>query len=72
MGDDPINNRLMTWLDKKRENKLILLHEKPKLLMDRSMVFDRDYSNWEKLGKLKLLLKWLEHTTLEEVLDACL
>lgn len=71
-GDDPINNRLMTWLDKKRENKLILLHEKPKLLMDRSMVFDRDYSNWEKLGKLKLLLKWLEHTTLEEVLDACL
>lgn len=70
-GDDPINNRLMTWLDKKRENKLILLHENPKLLMDRCMVFDRDFSNWVKLGKLKPIGKWLSHATLEEVLEAC-
>lgn len=70
-GDDPINNRLMTWLDKKRENKLILLHENPKLLMDRSMIFDRDYSNWEKLGKLKPIGKWLCDTTLKEVLETC-
>jgi hypothetical protein len=71
-GDDPINNRLMTWLDKKRENRLILLHEKPDLLMERSMVFDRDYSNWVKLEKLKPILKWLCDTSLKEVLEASL
>ena len=70
-GDDPINNRLMTWLDKKKENKLILLHKDPGELMLRSMVMDRDYSNWVKLNKLKPIFKWLSDTTLEEVLDAC-
>ena len=70
-GDDPINNRLMTWLDKKKENKLILLHKDPGELMKRSMVFDRDYPNWEKLGKLKLIDKWLSEATLEEIIENC-
>jgi hypothetical protein len=70
-GDEAINIRLMTWLDKKKENKLILLHENPEMLMQRELIFDRDYSNWVKYGKLKPILKWLQHTNAEEVLSAC-
>lgn len=70
-GDDPINNRLITWLDRKKNNKLILLHKYPEELMKRSMGFNRDHSNWEKSGKLKQISKWLSQTTLKEVLHEC-
>jgi len=70
-GDDPINNRLMTWLDNRPDNKLILLHRNPQELTERSMIFNRDYANWEKLGKLKPIEKWLSQANLQEVLDAC-
>jgi len=69
-GDDPINNRLMTWLDKKRENKLILLHRDIDLIKERSIVMDRDYSNWVSAGKLKHIPKWLSETNLEEIVEA--
>lgn len=70
-GDDAINTRLMTWLDKKKEHKLILLHKNPNELMDRCMIFDRDYSNWVSSGKLIPMGKWLSETDLHEILAAC-
>lgn len=70
-GDDAINNRLMTWLDKKRENKMILLHKNPDILKERSMIFDRDFSNWIKLGKIIHIDKWLCDANLDEVLEHC-
>jgi hypothetical protein len=70
-GDDAINTRLLTWLDKKRAHKLILLHNDPNILMDRCMIFDRDYSNWVSNGKLIPMGKWLSQASLQEVLEAC-
>ncbi len=66
-GDDPINTRLMTWLDRKKENKLILLHRDPEELMKRSLIFSRDYSNWVEAGKLKPIRKWLSETDLIDI-----
>ncbi len=72
-GDDPINNRLMTWLDRKPERKLILLHEENRIqeLKDRSMVFDRDYSKWTENDKLVPMGKWLSGTTIDEITTVC-
>lgn len=68
-GDEPINNRLMTWIDKRSENRLILLHKELQLLTDRSLILLRDYSNWAQQGKLVLIPKWLSEVEMKEVLE---
>jgi hypothetical protein len=68
-GDESINTRLMTWLDKKQENKLILLHQDIEELKSRSLILDRDYANWRNSNKLKWISKWLSETSEDEILD---
>lgn len=62
-----INLRLEAWLDKKRSNKLILLHRSPELLEGRSLTMASSYDGWSGSGQLISIKKWLSEVSLCEI-----
>jgi hypothetical protein len=71
-GDTAINFQLETWIDSSRCNKLILLHENPRQLIDRSVIMAMSYEGWRRSGRLAVLEQWLADTSLSDLknLDA--
>jgi hypothetical protein len=71
-GDTAINFQLETWIDSFRGNKLILLHENPRQLIDRSVIMAMSYEGWRRSGRLTVLEQWLADTSLSDLenLDA--
>ena len=69
-GDLGINLRIETWLDQSTERRLILLHEKPSELIDRSLQIDQSHRYWIESGKLIMIEKWLCNVSPEELLKA--
>jgi hypothetical protein len=67
-GDEPINNRLMTWLDRQSENRVVIVEPDPGKLLTRSMILERDYDNWEKKGKMKIIQNKFEDADFNEIL----
>jgi hypothetical protein len=62
--DTAINFRLDTWLDQNRDNKIVLLDEAPKVLVDRSLIMATGYDFWTRSGQLVVhTTKWLSNTS---------
>lgn len=66
-GDVAINFRLDTWLDQNRSNSIILLHETPEQLVERSLVMASGYDYWIRSGQLIPIPKWLCETSLNDL-----
>jgi hypothetical protein len=68
-GDTAINFQLETWLDSLRGNKLILLHEEPQTLIDKSVIMAASYDGWLRSGRLVVLEQWFGETHLSHLTD---
>ena len=58
-GDTAINFQLNTWLDHCRCNTIILLHQSPEELVDRSLILASGYDAWTRSQQLIPIPKWL-------------
>jgi SIR2-like domain len=68
-GDIAINFQLDTWLDQDRQNAIILLHETPEQLVDRSLIMATGYDFWTQSGQLIPIPKWLSEASLSDIED---
>lgn len=66
-GDIAINFRLDTWLDQNRNNNIILLHQTPEKLVERSLVMASGYDYWTRCGQLIPIPKWLCEASLTDL-----
>lgn len=66
-GDTAINFQLETWLDRSRQNRLVLLHEQPRQLRYRSMMLMSAYDAWIRSGQLVALERWLSATSMADL-----
>jgi len=66
-GDTAINLRLENWIDYNRNNRVILLHENPKELMNRSLQLDQSYNGLVRVGQLIPVPQWLCNTSLSDL-----
>jgi SIR2-like domain len=68
-GDTAINFQLDTWLDRSRDNTLILLHEHPEELANRSLLLQSAYDAHVRSGQLVPLKQWLSATRLADIVE---
>ena len=68
-GDLGINLRIETWLDQSPARRLILLHENPTELMDRSLQLDQSHRHWIASRKLILMENWLCNVSPDTILE---
>lgn len=68
-GDTAINFQVETWLDSLRGNKLILLHEEPQQLIDKSVIMAASYEGWLRSGRLVVLKRWFADTSQSHLSD---
>ncbi len=66
-GDAAISFHLDTWLDRLRTNRIILLHQDPKELMERSLVMASGHDAWVRAGQLICIKHWLADVTLRDL-----
>jgi len=66
-GDTAINFRIENWVDYNRNNRIILLHENPKELMNRSLQLDQSYDGLVRTGQLVPVPQWLCNTSLRDL-----
>ena len=66
-GDTAINFRLENWMDYNSHNTIILLHENPKKLTNRSLQLDESYNARVKVGQLVPVPQWLCNTSLSNL-----
>jgi SIR2-like domain len=66
-GDTAINFRIMNWLGYTQENKILLLHQNPEELMDRSLQLSESYGYLIESNRLILLKQWLSEVKIAEV-----
>jgi hypothetical protein len=63
-GDTAISFQLDTWLDRRRTNRIILLHQNPQELTERSMIMASGHDAWMGAGQLICINRWLADVTL--------
>lgn len=66
-GDTAINFQLDKWMDDCDRNRIILLHEAPEKLVNRSMLLESAYDAWTRSGQLICIRLWLSDTSLKEL-----
>jgi hypothetical protein len=66
-GDTAINFRLDAWLERSRDNKIVLLHKRSEELMSRSLVFASGYNGWINSGQLACVDRWLSDVSLTDL-----
>jgi len=66
-GDSSISFQLDTWLDRNRANRIILLHQSPQELTERSLVMASGYDAWQHAGQLICVNRWLADVDIGEV-----
>jgi hypothetical protein len=66
-GDTAINFRLDTWLDSSRDNKIVLLQDRPEELTNRSLVFASGYKVWMRAGQLACVERWFCDTAMSDL-----
>jgi hypothetical protein len=65
-SDSAIAFQLDTWLDRRRTNRVILLHENPAELIERSLIMASGHDGWVKAGQLVPIRRWLADATLND------
>lgn len=66
-GDTVINFQLDTWLDRRRRNTIILLHEKPEQIVERSLIMASAYDGRVRSRQLICIKRWLCDISLREL-----
>lgn len=66
-GDVAINFQLDKWMDDSDRNRIILLHEAPEMLVNRSMVLGSAYDAWTRSGQLVCIRQWLSAASLKDL-----
>ena len=66
-ADLPYNFQFLNWLNKRAENRLILLHQNPEALAESSLELTQVYNKYVKDGKIIPIRKWLSDTNLSEL-----
>jgi hypothetical protein len=66
-GDTAINFRLDTWLDQSRSNRIILLHQNPEELVERSLIMASGYDAWTGSEQLIPIRNWLCEVSLSNL-----
>lgn len=67
-NDIQMNWKLFDWLDSHDENKMIIIHEKPKEMAENSRQLNyRSFSGYEQRGKIEFIEKWFQNVGLEDV-----
>lgn len=66
-GDSAINVRLDTWLDQSRSNTILLLHQTPEDLVERSLLMASGYDAWIQCRQLIPIRKWLSEVSLSDL-----
>jgi len=68
-GDTAISLQLDTWLDRRRGNKLLLLHPRIEELAERSLIMASGHDAWVRSGKLINISSWLCDASLADLND---
>ncbi len=68
-GDIPINFHLQNWLSRCADNKLVLLHQDPDSLVDRSLELRHIYSAYTSSGRIVPIAKWLASTCVADLAE---
>jgi hypothetical protein len=66
-GDTAINFQLDAWLDRCQRNTIVLLHEKPEQILERSLIMASAYDGRVRSGQLICIKKWLCDISLREL-----
>lgn len=66
-SDSAIAFQLDTWLDRCRTNRIILLHENPQELIERSLIMASGHDGWVRAGQLISIKHWLADAKLNDV-----
>jgi hypothetical protein len=66
-GDTAINFRLDTWLDQSRSNRIILLHQTPEELVERSLIMASGYDAWTGSEQLIPIRNWMCEVSLSDL-----
>jgi hypothetical protein len=66
-GDMAINFQLDKWIDDCDRNRIILLHEAPETLVNRSMILESAYDAWTRSGQLVCIRQWLSDTGMQDL-----
>ena len=71
--DEAINSHLIGWLDQGWDRPLVVVHPEPTELRDEaSGGITREWSTWERAGRLQVVKKRIEEATWSEIADALL
>lgn len=66
-SDSAIAFQIDTWLDRRRTNRVILLHENPVELIERSLIMASGHDGWVRAGQLVPITRWLVDTALNDI-----
>ncbi len=66
-GDTAINFQLDSWLDRCRRNTIVLLHENPEQLVEKSLVLASAYDGRVRSGQLVCIKSWPSDVSLLEL-----
>jgi hypothetical protein len=66
-ADTGITNQIDRWLDQRASNRVVLLHERPEEMVERSPIIGRSYEDLVQRRQLVLVRRWMCHTSLQEI-----
>lgn len=66
-GDTGISNQLERWLERSPGKRIVLLHEKPEALVDRSKILAVGYDGLVRRRQLIPIGRWLSDTSLSDI-----
>jgi hypothetical protein len=66
-ADTGITNQLDRWLERSLKNRIVLLHENPETLVDRSKILAVSYDGLVRRRQLVPIGRWLSDTSLSDI-----
>lgn len=66
--DLPLNFQLQNWLAKKEQNRLVILHRRPKILAENSLELRQVYNFFTRRKQVIPIKKWLSETSIFEII----
>jgi hypothetical protein len=67
-GDEAISAQIEGWMDRSRDNRLLLFHPTFHDLVDHSLILGRSQRSWIEAGRLVVTPKWLGEASAQEIL----
>ena len=70
LGDTGITNQVERWLDQSPGNRLILLHKRPKEIVERSPAMAMSYDSFKERGQIVVKEMWISEAKMSDILSA--